>query len=79
MRGSSTSVSNHSWGTAIDLKLEGMLDSFGDGDTQFGLLLLAELFAKEGWFWGATYSREDSMHFEVGEETLRRWADAGAI
>jgi hypothetical protein len=79
VRGSTTSISNHSWGTAIDLKLEGVLDGFGDGSTQFGLLLLAELFNEEGWYWGATYSREDSMHFEVGVETLRRWAEIGAI
>ena len=79
VRGSTTSISNHSWGTAIDLKLEGVLDGFGDGSTQFGLLLLAELFNEEGWYWGATYSREDSMHFEVGVETLHRWADAGVI
>lgn len=77
IRGSATSVSNHSWGTAIDLKLEGQLDGFGDGGTQFGLLLLAELFNEEGWFWGATWNREDSMHFEIGEETLRKWQAEG--
>ena len=77
IRGSSSSISNHSWGTAVDLKLEGRLDGFGDGSTQFGLLIIAELFNEEGWFWGATYSREDSMHFEVGVETLRSWASAG--
>lgn len=79
IRGSTSSISNHSFGTAIDLKLEGKLDGFGDGGTQFGLLLLAELFNAEGWFWGATYNREDSMHFEVGEETLRRWRAEGQI
>ncbi|MCK0094131.1 M15 family metallopeptidase [Yoonia sp. F2084L] len=79
IRGSSSSISNHSWGTAVDIKLEGRLDGFGDGSTQFGLLIIAELFNEEGWFWGATYSREDSMHFEVGVETLRAWADAGQI
>lgn len=79
IRGSRTAVSNHSWGTAIDLKLEDKLDGFGDGGTQFGLLLLAELFNKEGWYWGATYSREDSMHFEVGVETLRKWQAEGRI
>ncbi|MEP1929716.1 MAG: M15 family metallopeptidase [Paracoccaceae bacterium] len=79
IRGSRSSVSNHSWGTAIDVKLEGKLDGFGDGGTQFGLLILAELFNEEGWFWGATYNREDSMHFEVGEETLRRWAAEGQL
>ncbi len=79
IRGSRSSVSNHSWGTAIDLKLQGRLDGFGDGGTQFGLLLLAELFNEEGWFWGATYSREDSMHFEVGVETLRTWQAEGRL
>ncbi|MCV2890330.1 M15 family metallopeptidase [Ruegeria aquimaris] len=79
IRGSATSVSNHSWGTAIDLKLEGQLDGFGDGGTQFGLLLLAELFNEEGWFWGATWNREDSMHFEIGEETLRDWQAEGKL
>ena len=79
IRGSSRSVSNHSWGTAIDVKIEGKLDPFADGSTQFGLLLLAELFNEEGWFWGATYRREDSMHFEVGVETLRKWQAEGKL
>jgi hypothetical protein len=79
IRGSSTSISNHSWATAIDLTLEGELDGFADGGTQFGLLILAEYFNDEGWFWGAAYNREDSMHFEVGEETLRAWKAEGKL
>ena len=79
IRGSQSSISNHSFGTAIDVKLQGKLDGFGDGGTQFGLLLLAELFNEEGWYWGATYRREDSMHFEVGEETLNKWRAEGKI
>lgn len=79
IRGSTTSVSNHSWGTAIDLTLEGQLDPFADGGTQFGLLILAEYFNDEGWYWGAAYNREDSMHFEVGEETLRAWLAEGKL
>ena len=79
IRGSSTSISNHSWATAIDLTLEGKLDGFADGGTQFGLLILAEYFNEEGWFWGAAYNREDSMHFEVGEETLRKWQEEGKL
>lgn len=79
IRGSRSSWSNHSWGTAIDVKLEGRLDGFGDGGTQFGLLLLAELFNAEGWYWGATYNREDSMHFEVGVETLKKWQAEGKL
>lgn len=79
IRGSRSSISNHSWGTAIDLTMAGELDGFGDGGTQVALVILAEFFNEEGWFWGATYGREDSMHFEVGEETLRAWAAAGEI
>ncbi|MFZ1470522.1 MAG: M15 family metallopeptidase [Paracoccaceae bacterium] len=79
IRGSTTSISNHSWATAIDLTLEGKLDGFADGGTQFGLLILAEYFNDEGWFWGAAYNREDSMHFEVGEETLRQWQTEGKL
>ncbi len=79
IRGSRSSWSNHSWGTAIDVKLQGRLDGFGDGGTQFGLLLLAELFNEEGWYWGATYNREDSMHFEVGVETLKKWQAEGQL
>lgn len=79
IRGSTTSVSNHSWGTAIDLTLEGELDPFADGGTQLGLVILAEFFNAEGWFWGAAYNREDSMHFEVGEETLRAWKAEGKL
>lgn len=79
VRGSTSSISNHSWGTAIDVKLEGRLDGFADGGTQFGLLILAELFNEEGWYWGATYNREDSMHFEVSVEALQRWAAEGQI
>lgn len=79
IRGSTTSVSNHSWGSAIDLTLQGELDRFADGGTQFGLLILAEYFNDEGWYWGAVYNREDSMHFEVGEETLRAWKAEGKL
>jgi D-alanyl-D-alanine carboxypeptidase len=79
IRGSTTSVSNHSWGSAIDITLQGELDRFADGGTQFGLLILAEYFNDEGWYWGAVYNREDSMHFEVGEETLRAWKAAGKL
>lgn len=79
IRGSTSSVSNHSWGSAIDVTLQGELDRFADGGTQFGLLILAEYFNNEGWYWGAVYNREDSMHFEVGEETLRAWKAEGKL
>ncbi len=79
IRGSTSSVSNHSWGTAIDITLDGQLDPFADGTMQIGLVILAEHFNDEGWYWGGGYNREDGMHFEVGEETLRAWAAEGKL
>ena len=79
IRGSNSSVSNHSFGTAIDITLQGELDPFADGTMQIGLVILAEHFNDEGWYWGGGYNREDGMHFEVGEETLRKWQAEGLI
>ncbi len=79
IRGSTTAISNHSWATAIDLTLEGELDPFADGGTQLGLVILAEHFNAEGWYWGAGYGREDSMHFEASEELIRKWVAEGQI
>ena len=79
IRGSTSAVSNHSFGTAIDITLQGELDPFADGTMQIGLVILAEHFNAEGWYWGGGYNREDGMHFEVGEETLRKWVEDGLI
>lgn len=79
VRGSAKSVSSHAWGAAVDLTLKRNLDRMGDGSTQFGLVVLAEFFNDAGWYWGAGYSREDSMHFEVGEALLRKWAAEGKL
>ncbi|WP_244564509.1 M15 family metallopeptidase [Rhizobium sullae] len=79
VRGSNRSVSSHAWGAAVDLTLKKNLDRMGDNNTQFGLVVLAEFFNDAGWYWGAGYSREDSMHFEVGEALLRKWAAEGKL
>lgn len=73
VRGSDRTWSNHSWGTAIDITIDGQLDTYGDGYCQHGLLSLARFFNREGWYWGAEFQREDSMHFESGEQLVRRW------
>ena len=79
IRGSTTNVSNHSFGTAVDLNVDGVLDTLGDGRTQLGLTIMADFFNAEGWVWGAAYGREDSMHFEVGEEKITQWIAAGKM
>ncbi|HET9069199.1 MAG TPA: M15 family metallopeptidase [Amaricoccus sp.] len=79
VRGAPNSVSSHAWGAAVDLTLTGQLDRMGDSATQFGLVVLAEFFNEAGWYWGAGYGREDSMHFEVGEALLRQWVADGRM
>lgn len=71
--------SNHSWGLAIDIKLNGALDTQGDNKCFRGLLILSRYFNSAGWNWGVTFPVEDGMHFEVAETTLRRWKKEGKL
>ena len=76
VRGSATAISNHSWGTAIDLTLNGVLDAYGDDKVQHGLTLIAPIFQRHGWFWGAAFRKEDGMHFEGSKALIDQWAAA---
>lgn len=77
VRGSQHAISNHSWGTAIDLTLNDVLDRRGDGKVQVGLTQIAPIFNRHGWFWGAAFATEDAMHFEVCDQLIRRWHSEG--
>jgi hypothetical protein len=77
VRGSEHAISNHSWGTAIDLTLDGILDTRGDNLVQEGLTRIAPIFNAHGWFWGAGFRTEDAMHFEAGDELIRQWHTEG--
>ncbi|MEM8690678.1 MAG: M15 family metallopeptidase [Pseudomonadota bacterium] len=79
IRGSRGRASTHSFGLSIDLNIDGKLDTLGDGKTQLGLTILADFFRNEGWFWGAAFSREDSMHFEVSRDKIEQWLAEGKI
>jgi hypothetical protein len=73
------SWSNHSWGFAVDLTVGGKLDTRGDGFVQVGLMRLYPFFHKAGWWWGAEFPTEDGMHFEIADETIRKWAKEGRL
>jgi hypothetical protein len=77
----SKQFSNHSWGTALDVKIKGTLDPRGDGRTQLGLLLLHPFFNEERFFWGAGFGGdfEDSMHFEASDELVKEWKQKGVV
>lgn len=79
VRGSSSVISNHSWGTAIDLKIDGKLDVRGNGLVQRGLLAISRTFNRHGWYWGAAFPTEDAMHFEASDQLIRSWAASGAF
>lgn len=79
IRGTQGRTSTHSFGLSVDLNIDGKLDTLGDGKTQLGLTILADFFREEGWFWGAAFSREDSMHFEVSRELVTQWREQGKI
>jgi flagellum-specific peptidoglycan hydrolase FlgJ len=75
--GSRTNFSNHSWGSAVDIRFGGKSDEVGDGMTEAGLLALYPYFHVRGWYWGAGFgnpnpAREDSMHFEASDQLIRR-------
>jgi hypothetical protein len=79
IRGSDDTASAHAYGLAVDINIDGHLDTLGDGKSQLGLILVSEFFQKAGWYWGAGFGREDSMHFEVSREKLEQWRRLGQI
>lgn len=83
-------ISNHAWGVAIDLTIDGILDPYRDDKTQHGLAIITPIFNKHFWYWGGAYkpgidnkgkiySKEDAMHFEVSKELLLGWAKLGYL
>jgi hypothetical protein len=67
--------SNHSWGTAIDVKVDGLLVPLGAAYSCKGLDALCSYFNAAGWYWGGGYhNRKDCMHFETGLALARTFA-----
>ncbi|MEP0941125.1 MAG: M15 family metallopeptidase [Rhizobiaceae bacterium] len=79
IRGSNQRASTHSFGLSVDLNIDGQLDRFADGKTQLGLIIMADFFHEEGWYWGAGFGREDSMHFEASRTQVERWIAEGLL
>ncbi|WP_413206860.1 peptidoglycan-binding protein [Rhodospirillum sp. A1_3_36] len=82
LKRNNSGICNHAWGTAIDIKINGMRDALGStadgGVTLAGLAAIAPIFRAEGWYWGVEFGNfEDGMHFEVAEETIRLWQEKG--
>lgn len=79
VRGTNGSLSNHSYGLAIDLTIAGSLDIRGDDKIQTGLLTIYNVFKKHGIFWGVEFRTEDAMHFEASRELVLKWIQEGVF
>lgn len=79
VRDSKTNWSNHAFGFAVDILVDKTLDKRGDGKVLQGLLDLYGFFHRHGWFWGAEFDIEDSMHFEAGDALVRDWHKSGLL
>ena len=79
VRDSTSAISNHSWGTAIDLTIDGILDARGDNKAQRGLLQIFRHFDNHGFYWGAAFPTEDAMHFEASDDLIREWQAKGEL
>lgn len=76
VRGSKTTLSNHSWGSAIDFTYAGMLDNRGDNLIFAWELMLYQVLKSHGIFWGVEFPTEDGMHFELSNEEVERIGNA---
>jgi hypothetical protein len=79
VRGSTTNFSNHSWGTAIDLTINGVLTPRGSTTVSQGLLSLCPYMLAEQFYWGAGFPTPDGMHYEVSNELITAWKANGTI
>ena len=67
IRGSTTKLSNHALGTAIDINVEwNALGTHGALKDEVGSVReLVMIFYKNGFYWGNWFARQDPMHFEL--------------
>jgi len=74
----STKISNHAWGTAIDFKILGHSAPGNTGGKipRFVASLLP-FFNKAEWYSGIGFN--DTMHFEVSDGLIRKWAKGGLL
>lgn len=72
----------HSFGTAIDIAIDGHFVPKGISGTSAvaeKLRRISDYFEHAGWTWGGRDVRPDPGHFEVGRELFEQWVHAGAM
>ena len=68
VRGSRTTLSNHSWGTAFDINAawNGLGRMPAKAGETGSVRDLAAIAIQRGWFWGGHFKNPDGMHIEMG-------------
>lgn len=79
VRGSNSVISNHSWGLALDLTIDGVADVEPETPEMAALIELWPIFNRHGFYWGMAFGQENATHFEASDQLVRRWADEGAF
>ncbi|MBF9032527.1 hypothetical protein HKCCE3408_19180 [Rhodobacterales bacterium HKCCE3408] len=79
VRGSTSIISNHSWGIAIDLTIDGRGTTDGNDEVMAALAELWPVFNRHGFWWGYGYGVQDATHFEASDGLVRSWAEAGLL
>lgn len=77
VNGSPSVISNHAWGTAIDLTIGTAMEPSHNSDAMRGLQDIHPIFNRHGFFWGAAFRTGEAMHFEASDQLIRTWALAG--
>ena len=78
----SGTISNHSWGTAIDIRVRNAAYEFGRNSVVTMALLRAYgYFHANGWWWGFGWGDpfEDNMHFQPGQVVLDYFRTVKAV
>jgi hypothetical protein len=69
VRGSRTSLSNHSWGTAFDINVA--YNGLGKQPALVGkkgcVREIVQIANNHGFYWGGHFTRLDGMHFEIAK------------
>jgi len=78
-RGSSHALSAHSWGMAIDLKINGKLTPWGSIKIQRGHERMIPIFNKHGWVNGYNFRIPDAMHYQPSIELIEQWMKEGKL
>ncbi len=78
-RGSTSIISSHAWGIALDLTVDGRSLSDGEDQLMDAMLKLVPIFNRHGFYWGYAFGLSNATHFEASDELVRSWAAAGAF